>query len=1540
MRNIVKLEESGVSEVVGTILILVITVILFATVFTYVQHIPPPSKSAQLVIQSSIYGTGKNISIQLKDLAGSTLNSNETYLDIYVNGTFKSFNFYDLTKKPTFGPGSYLNINLFDLGIQVINISSLGLLIFSEQYNQILWKLNGYTFSGIYILNAYATPLPIQPNIQFYVYASIFTPYNNTTVSINLTKFFGEKYIIQMTNLSSSGNFRYYYSQITTPSSFNYNAEFAIIKAQSGNHISSYNLSLYSSSSASPDVTIEQGGITLENSRPVHGSSDPVQIIVRDNAPIAATFNLFVYDRYPNGTQLPIQNNFGNIKVNNEWVIDGTFSVGAFSVATISFIWENVGGNGPGAGNNVLIAGLTNITGTNGVIQIPNPPNVTQQVFVQPKILLVNEQGIYSGTNSDVSEYYKVMLEYSGYTNDYLTVPYGGAVNLTGYDLIIWFTGSNNQGISSTQLNQLSNFYSNGGKLFIINPTVMNIQSFQSYNVNYNATVNISSSAKFTFAINQIKSLNLIYQPNMNSYVSSDGILFNASVFGGTWNNLTYFHYNGLNLAISGYAKNGNGGRIVYLGFEFARLPLYQQDYVGNKILMWLFNVTFIPGYQLALTDIVPSTYTPLFSQNINISFYISNLSPVNLTTQLEVLMNGNFYNYYSIPQIPKNGGFIIYNISWNATPPGYTYITGILDPFHEIPQINYALDEASSLVNTTIFVQYSVLILKLQSLNGKSTYGTPDLNSSLQSLGVKYNWMLYNPSSSVNYSNVFKRYNTVILDSDSSLLSNSASSLSLSNLNYAIESYYSLGTTTMSGLYSMFFIGNGTYALITKDLSSSGTQILGQLFSISFGQRANLPSGPDGLYLSFGNNITNPNYGFFGSYMTNSIGYLLTQNSNAPIYYIKSSQNLWPILGTEWNGTGNAIAVIGNQNGFRYFIGDFGLSQISGLIQYHSSQYSPLNASMSSRLYFMLMLMGFVNYTVNKIIPNVLASSISYSSSILMINRYYVVNGAILNLGNKGGSAEIEAFDGSGLFGTQTVYLPPLSEVPVQFIWDPQFAAMPQNPRDIRIVVSYVTGSYISSLNFLREAINQTPVYVFYDNLSTGDNWNSYSVVWAYTGVNFYGTQNDLISAEPYNTEGYAATSVSELSPGVYYSSSSNLFSYIDSSAWGFFNNSISGGYSLGTSYDYYSAMNGYGWDWSYTGSYYVVQTENLKIHGSAYVYLQMDANFMLSLGGEGVAVFVSFAGNSKWYEVMPTQGYPSNVNAAGLSNNYIYPSNNADLMPAFTGVSSGEYHGWEHFTFNLSSVLIQNIPSGQLYKDNAISIAFVLVIGPSGYNFNIYGNDYFMADNIKVIENGTSGLGGTPSHMWHRVKYGNNYVFNSSTIVNSEVAYVVSVPITLIDLYNATLYFMTNYSIYAWFADANDPLDTPYGYRLYVGIPGQFGQIIWNQIDTRWAGEAGAFPSLSNAATIPSAYYSGLYAFHETGTSISLSGYIGSTIYIKFEVNGDYYNYSNPPPGFYGSTGMYEPSMNSPYWADFTDVIITGQSYADLIQVNEYWY
>ncbi len=1533
--------EEGVSEVVGTILILAITVILFATVFVYVQHIPPPQRAAQMVIQASVTNDNGYTYVVLRDQAGSTFNSNSTYLAIVYQNMVRSIGIYSLTGTPVFGPGDSVSLNLSQYGVQAQNLSQLNMFIFSSQYNQILWRFQGFSLAGIYFLQALATPLPVNPNSTVIIYASVYSPYNNTTVTVNLTKFMGKGYVFNMSQVSVSGDFRYFSVTVSTPSSINLSAEYGTLKAVSGRLYSTYNLTLYSSNVESPDVFIEPGGLMLQDPRPLHGSSDSINVLIRDNSPVAATFNLFIYDRYPNGSAYPIQNTLGLMKVGKVYAIQGNFSVGAYSTISIYLIWENVGGNGPGAGSNLLIGGLTNIRGVNHVSQYPNPANVTEPVYIEPKILLVNGQGTYSGTSYDVSEYYKVMLQYSGYTVDYISVPNNGLVSLSGYDLVIWFTGYNMQGISSQQMQELSSAYQSGMKVFIISAASSTYGSASDENFSGNREINMTAQGQQILNASRITT----YLLGNFSYMNPDIVVENPNGltvggFSGEYINLITANYQQITYPISSAVYNSAGGKAVFMGFEFARLPLYQQDYLGNKILMWLFNVSLFSGYQLALTDIVPSTYSPLFSQPVNISFYITNLSPVNLNTTLEVLMNGNFYNYYTVNNIPKDGGFVVFNITWNASPPGKTFIVGIVDPFHEIPQINYALDVASSLVNTTIDVKYSVLILKLVKGTGH-TQGSAFLNQTLTSLGVKYNWLYYDPSGNVNYSSVFKRYNTVIVDSDNSI-STVVTGNYLSPLDYAIKVYYGLGTTSYSGLYSVFFIGNGTYYVFNHN--SPLEDLLGIYFNGTASIRE-LVGGTSPIYEALGNNLTSTDYDFFGNYMFNSMGFLLgpSGQGSSNVFYSLQKNGLRPVLGTSWNGYGYILGEIGNLNGFRFYVSDFGVSQIEGIIQYHSSQYSPSSPALDARMSYMLMLMGFVNYTVQSTIPYVLSSSISYSSNILMIDRYYVITSTVLNLGDRGSSAVIDAYDGSGLFGTQTVYLPPLSQVPVQFIWDPQFAAMPQSPRDVRIVVSYIPDAYIQELNFMREGINQTPVYVFYDNLSTGANWNSYATVWAYSGVNFYQSGSSaLYSVEPYNTEGYVAESVQKIKTGMYQATGPSLLfrnstknNGIESNDyWGFIAGGISGGFSLGTSYNYvYYSPNGY-----WTSGFYPLQTQNLAIHGSQYVYLQMDAQYELSNGGEGVEVFISPHGSSDWYLAIPMQGYPGNVNASvfGKNTNYymgnkpIDQVNNAQLAPAFTMVSGGDNLQWVQYTFNLSQI----IPFGT----SSISIQFVLVIN-GNYSLNTYGNDYFYADNIKVFQNGTTGLGNTLSSMWYRERVGNMYFFNSSTIVNKEVASVISVPISFANLYNATLDFQTQYSIYAWFGNAADPRDTPYGFRLYVGTLGADGQVIWSQLDTRWAGEAGKFIGFQDASTIPSAYYLGEYAFHETGTSISLTGFIGLTIYLKFEVNGDYYNYSGHS-SFNGSTNLYEPKIGSPYWADFTDVIITGQSYADLISVNEFWY
>ncbi len=1556
--------EEAVSEVVGTILILAITVALFATVFTYTQHIPPPSKTSQTIIYPSISLSGNHIYLNLSDRGGSTYASNETYLIVNTNGSTHSFLLYIITGKGSFGPGDniYLNGSKFDLNIS--NGSSFYVLLFSKQFNSIIWQSQNFIGKSLSVLNVQVVPSPIIPSQSFTVIADVYTlSPSSTVVRLNLPSSFitsGGSSNISMNKYPTTGNIVQYYAEYTSPVSIPASAFANVTAYIPSSGIKAYdNVSLLGGVSYAPSLSIVKNGIVPEYVRPEHGSYDPISIIVQNNGPVGATFNIFIYDEYPNGTLSPIQNNYGTTKAGKEYILNQNFTVGALSSSNVNIVWLNVGGNNSTAGGNYLIVGLTNIRGQNNVNQLINPPNSTYYIYIMPKILLVNDQGATVGTQEDVGNYYTTLLQYTSYQFKEVTVNSNQNVTLSGYDVVIWFTGNNTQGLSEQQQGDLKYFYNHGGKIFLISASDSSYSLTNSQiKINSNIVVNLSKTALTNFNINQLKNTTADYYQFMNPYFVS---FTNGESF--TWmQNVKPFMnitYSGNIYNVGEYSAGNNGGKIVVVGFEFARLLLYQQDYIANKILMWLANINTLSGDQLVLSDIEFSKTTPLFYENETITFVITNLSPTNLTTTLEMLVDGNFYKYVNGITVPKDGGFQLVNVSWYAAPPGTNVITGIVDPFHQINQINYALDEAAGIVNTTIFVRFSTLVVYDHG-NGNNR-GTPGLNATMQSIGVPYSWMNFvpnsGPSKGGNLSLNFSHYNLIALDLGTNGNINSS-------LSYALLSYQKLKETNPSYPYSLIIMGNGTYGALTSDY---GIGIASQ-YGIQFSSYNLQPmgQGSNEYYYFYGINTTvDNNYGFFGNNVTNGYGLVVDTSQPTNIHNVSDTLSCGyeQILSSSWNyhGLNGGPAILLNDSGFKISVLTFSISSIVGIIQSHTSQYAPSSPLLNARSLFTLMIMGYSGYTISSSIPYVMSSSISFSSPVLMINRYYLVNANISNLGSKSTIVIVQAYDGSGMFDSETVTLPGLSTIPVQFMWDPQYAALPSNPREMRIVISYSTTAVPSVFNFLREGMRGTAVYVFYDNMSTGNNWNSEATVWAYTGVNFYSPNNNpgpLYSVEPYNVEGYISNSVNILYDGNEYpngmyqaTGGSLLFKNSTSSGinyngyWGFIPGGVSGGFSLGTSYNYVNSYNltrsgNLSKIGSWSSGYYPLQTKNLQIHGSQYTYLQLEAQYELANGGEGVALFVSPSGSSNWSWIAPIQGYPGNVNASVFgqnNNNYMFGTtpvqsvNNAELIPAFTMTSGGQYIQWVQYTFNIS----QYIPLGT----SSISIQLVLIID-GNYNLNIFGNDYFYADNIKVIQNGTTGLGNTLSKMWGREKVGNTNFFNSSTIVNKEIATVTSVPISFANLINATLEFQTQYSIYAWFANASNLRDTPYGFRLYVGIPSSLGQIMWVQMDTRWAGEAGKFIGFQPASQIPSAFYSKEYAFHFTGDDISLTGYIGMTVYLMFEVNGDYYNYTNPPGGFNGNTGINpEPAINSAYWADFTDVTITGTSYADLVSVNTIW-
>src|SRR2546430_6020023 len=78
MKVILREDESGVSEVIGTILILAMTVVLFSTIIIWVTNIPTPTAQSRLDMESTmnpviVGGVEVGVNITVRHLGGDRL---------------------------------------------------------------------------------------------------------------------------------------------------------------------------------------------------------------------------------------------------------------------------------------------------------------------------------------------------------------------------------------------------------------------------------------------------------------------------------------------------------------------------------------------------------------------------------------------------------------------------------------------------------------------------------------------------------------------------------------------------------------------------------------------------------------------------------------------------------------------------------------------------------------------------------------------------------------------------------------------------------------------------------------------------------------------------------------------------------------------------------------------------------------------------------------------------------------------------------------------------------------------------------------------------------------------------------------------------------------------------------------------------------------------------------------------------------------------------------------------------------------------------
>ncbi|MGC8724985.1 MAG: type IV pilin [Thermoplasmata archaeon] len=191
-----KKSKRGVSDIIGNILILSITVTLFSTLFYWVGTLPAPTPSVSTQFTANIITKGNTISqIQITDLGGSPLYNSSTIIYIsYQLSPQYNHNYYissGLSNNPNYNgvwlPGMVWIINTnvptsVNGNPQVVTIS-----IVDVSKNQLVWS-NQYPLSTANlppIINSEGTipNMPISWENPFQVWASVYEPQSGVTIS-------------------------------------------------------------------------------------------------------------------------------------------------------------------------------------------------------------------------------------------------------------------------------------------------------------------------------------------------------------------------------------------------------------------------------------------------------------------------------------------------------------------------------------------------------------------------------------------------------------------------------------------------------------------------------------------------------------------------------------------------------------------------------------------------------------------------------------------------------------------------------------------------------------------------------------------------------------------------------------------------------------------------------------------------------------------------------------------------------------------------------------------------------------------------------------------------------------------------------------------------------------------------------------------------------------------------------------------------------------------------------------------------------------
>lgn len=1090
-------DRGGISEIIGTILTLSITVVLFSSILSMVNSFPAPGDNVYTDFTATIepvnYTWTLGAFIHITNTGGQQMTGMWTLIVISIDDMSYSLATKGILDNRTYGLGAEVyghrgadngddswdtgeRWTLFREATNISSSSDINVVILDIERNAMVWSgqiqgqgnIFGPIISGIRAdsdLRSLRSD-PIQYGREYYLYADIYDPdgdLDTGSVRADMSSISDDPAQTSIVMTDPDGDGTYISEAIMGPNdTVPVGYHIAIVRAGdlSGmNSAGSARVAVGMDVGGQPNLVIREYDISLSTLSPINGQTLSIAVTVKN------------YGGWCNGIL-----NFYDIVGTSETLIgmaNFTVSQGPTQV-TRSISWVAR----PGGEHNIKAHAMPIDSVDAAADDNYNQTNFT----VLPKILLVDDDNHAADLSAlDTVSYMRGALESSDFGYDLYTVAPNkngpgyelGQMKMKDYDVIIWMTGYEKEKtlMAGDQLN-LTKYLGGtprGGSLWMIGQYLYDDPAIP---VSFfpdvlRADLHISSptgptspligiggnpvSNEWNSTFIQMLGPGEIPAGTESSYrvtpvtvtqPDTNEITFRESSANYTWAD-----------AIN-YENKSKDSRIVFFPWEFTRIAnTGDQTQVTYKVLKWLGNITIRAGDDLAISAQTLSPSYVFYNQIVQVNATVRNNGDNALMPQAGLFLDDFIEPVFWIPQVtvPGNGGSAVITAYWNATELGIHILKWKVDPNSLIPETNEGNNEVPSYISAgEVFVEFRILVVDddgSENNNGTLANDTSFLTASLDRLGYTYespngiNTTLVVP---VNLDGptitMLRDYSSVIW-----ITGNATAGLTL-NDTVTLEAYVNnnMGLLWLSGcdLWSNVSGANLTgdmgISSMTPDVPLSGTL-----------------RGADGSPISHGMNIsivTNPLADvfvplagaegvFYQSYLTNRFCSVMYDSGNYKAF--TTGFNMSTLYGTQPN----------------YLSGDNAIDELVYLaLHWMEKPDTRVELRITEKDYF-----------ISDMHPQ--------------IGGAYILRATVHNVGAGDANVLVRFMDGTTQIGSDSISVAPDAVTSAEMIWRPLFAGQ----RQISILVDPIDEVPEIFQWFNNNRTFSIYVYFFWDDMESG---------------------------------------------------------------------------------------------------------------------------------------------------------------------------------------------------------------------------------------------------------------------------------------------------------------------------------------------------------------------------------------------------------------------------------------------------------------------